>query len=126
MSEKSLHRGVSDYIRYQYPSVIFNVDLSGAMKLTIGQAVAIKNLRSSRAFPDLMIYEPRANFHGLFIELKKEGEKIYKKKTPEYINDHIQEQAEMIAKLRKRDYCACFCIGFDQAKKVIDEYLKLK
>ena len=126
MSEKSLHRGVSDYIRYQYPSVIFNVDLSGAMKLTIGQAVAIKNLRSSRAFPDLMIYEPRANFHGLFIELKKEGEKIYKKKTPEYINDHVREQAEMIQRLTVRGYCACFCIGFDEAKKVIDEYLKLK
>ena len=126
MSEKTLHRGVSDYIRYQYPGVIFNTDLSGAMRLTIGQAKAFKNLRSSRAFPDLMIYEPRANFKGLFIELKKEGQYIYKKRTQEYVNEHVREQAEMIQRLTVRGYCACFCIGFDQAKKVIDEYLKLK
>ena len=40
-SEKTLHRAVCDYLRYQYPDVIFSTDLSGATKLTIGQAVAI-------------------------------------------------------------------------------------
>ena len=123
MSEKTLHRGVCDYIRYQYPEVMFNTDLSGSMKLTIGQAVALKSLRSQRGFPDLTIYEPRNGWHGLFLELKKEGEKLYKKDgsptTP-----HISEQLECLLKLRLRGYCVAFAVGFDEAKMLIDDYLK--
>lgn len=34
MKEKTLHRGVCDYIRLQYPGTMFNTDLSGAMTYT--------------------------------------------------------------------------------------------
>ena len=123
MSERTLHRAVCDYIRLQYPDVIFNTDLSGAGKLTIGQATALKALRSGRGFPDLVIYEPRDDYHGLFLELKKEGTRIWNKKlvgaTP-----HIEEQAQMIDKLEDRGYRAVFAVGFDEAKKIIDNYLK--
>ena len=125
MSEKSLHRQVCDYIRYQYKGVLFNSDLSGATKLTMGQAVAMKALRSNRGFPDLAIYEPRGRYHGLFIELKKEGTNLYKKSgapaTP-----HIGEQIECLLNLRPRGYMAEFAIGFEQAKQIIDDYLKFK
>ena len=123
MSERTLHRAVCDYIRLQYPDVIFNTDLSGATKLTVGQAVALKSLRSGRGFPDITIYEPCKGFHGMFIELKQEGTKICKKNgmptTP-----HIMEQLDMITNLRNRGYYADFAIGFDEAKTIIDNYLK--
>ena len=123
MSEKTLHRAVCDYLRMQYPDVIFNTDLSGATKLTVGQAVAMKALRSGRGFPDLVIYEPRGDYYGLFLELKKEGTKIYNKKlvgaTP-----HIEEQMQMIDNLVDRGYAAHFAVGFDEAKLIIDNYLK--
>lgn len=123
MSEKTLHRAVCDYIRYQYPDVIFNSDLSGATKLTIGQAVALKNLRSNRGFPDLVIYEPRWGFHALFIELKTEGTKLYNKfDLP--VTPHIGEQLDCLVELRMRRYRAEFAVGFDEAKKLIDEYLQ--
>jgi hypothetical protein len=123
MSEKNLHRAVCDYLRYQYPNVLFNSDLAGSMKLTIGQAVALKNLRSNRGFPDITIYEPRHNYHGLFIELKKEGEKLFKKDgTP--VSDHLTEQIKMLELLIERKYVAKFAIGFDQAKNIIDDYFK--
>jgi hypothetical protein len=122
MSEKTLHRSICEYIRYQYPGVIFNSDLSGATRLTIGQAVALKSLRSERGFPDLVIYEARGGFHGLFIELKKEGEVIFNKKgcptTP-----HITEQFLLIGRLKLKGYKAEFAVGFDEAKKIIDNYL---
>lgn len=130
MSEKTTHKAVCDYMRYAYPKVLFNSDLSGSMRLTIGQAKAFKNLRSNRGFPDLMIMEPRGSFHGLFIELKKEGQEIYcKKKADEYGNpvlkdDHLKEQNEVIQALKERGYYACFAIGFDEARKIIDAYLK--
>jgi len=122
MSEKTLHRAVCDYLRYQYPYVIFNTDLSGSMRLTMGQAVAIKALRSNRGFPDLVIYEPRYKYHGLFIELKKEGERLYTK-NGRPTSPHIAEQIQCLERLRSRGYKAEFAVGFDQAKELIDNYL---
>ena len=123
MSERTLHRAVCDYIRLQYPDVIFNTDLSGATKLTVGQAVALKSLRSGRGFPDIVIYEARNDYHGLFLELKQEGTRLYNKKfvgaTP-----HIKEQIQMLEKLNDKGYAACFAVGFDEAKTIIDNYLK--
>jgi hypothetical protein len=120
-SEKSLHFQVCEYLRLQYPNVIFNTDLSG-IRLTMGQAVQAKKLRSSNGFPDLVIYENRMDYPALFIELKRKGERILKKDmTP--ANEHIAEQAEMIKLLRKRGYLAQFAVGFEQAKELIDWYL---
>lgn len=123
MSEKTLQKAVCDYLRYQYPSILFNSDMAGAMKLTIGQAVQIKSLRSDRGFPDVTIYEAKHGFHALFIELKKEGETVINKKgfpaTP-----HIAEQFLIIERLKLKGYKAEFAIGFDQAKRIIDQYLK--
>jgi hypothetical protein len=93
------------------------------MKLTIGQATAMKNLRSDRGFPDICIYEARQGYHGLFIELKREGERITNKKgfpaTP-----HIAEQFLIIERLKSKGYCAEFAVGFDEVKFLIDNYLR--
>lgn len=130
MTEKTLHRAVCDYLRYQYPDVIFSTDLSGATKLTIGQAVALKNLRSGRAFPDLQIMEPRNGYHSLFLELKKEGTNLFKKRVmdaggyPLWASDHLREQYEMLEKLNAKGFRAEFAVGFTEAKKIIDNYLK--
>jgi hypothetical protein len=96
------------------------------MKLTIGQAVQIKNLRSSKGFPDIVIYEPKGDYHGLFIELKVEGVKLFKKDGITFVSDHIYEQNIMIMDLRRKGYFADFAIGFDQAKARIDWYMNLK
>lgn len=123
MSEKTLHKAVCDYIRLQYPGILFNSDLAGATKLTMGQAVAMKSLRSNRGFPDIAIYESKGKYHGLFIELKAEGTVITNKKgfpaTP-----HIAEQFLIIARLNLKNYKAKFAVGFDDAKNIIDSYLK--
>jgi hypothetical protein len=130
MSEKTTHRAICDYLRLQYPKVLFNSDLSGSMRLTIGQARAFKNLRSNKGFPDLFIMESRNGFHGLFIEIKKEDTEIYcKRKTdvdgrPAMADDHVREQAEVIRILESKGYKACFAVGFSEAKQIIDTYLK--
>lgn len=123
MSEKALHKSVCQYLKYQYPDVMFNSDMAGSMKLTIGQAVQIKSLRSNRGFPDIIIFEARGNYHGLLIELKKDGERIYNKKG-ECSTPHILEQSACICRLNQKGYKACFAVGFDEAVKIINEYLK--
>jgi hypothetical protein len=122
MSEKTLHRAVCDYLRLQYPKVLFNSDMSG-LRLTMGQAVQAKTLRSMSGFPDLVIYEPRHGYHGLFVELKREGERIIKK-DGSAATPHISEQFKMLRALVDRGYYAHMCVGFDMAREIIDNYLK--
>ena len=58
-----------------------------------------------------------------FNYIKKEGTRI-KKKNGEWASKHIDEQAEVLERLEFRGYRAVFAVGFDEAKEVIDEYLK--
>ena len=121
-TEKELQKMVCDYLKIAYPTVIFNSDMAGAMKLSIGQAVQISKLRSNKGFPDIAIYEPRGKFHGLFVELKREGEVLYKR-NGEPVTEHVQEQINCMNLLKAKGYDAGFAIGFDDAKKMIDWYL---
>jgi hypothetical protein len=121
-TEKSLHKAVCQYLKMQFPHVMFNSDMSG-IKLTMGQSVQAKSLRSNQGFPDIIIYEARKRYYGLFIELKREGERIYKRDGSP-VTPHIQEQYDCIKALRHRGYFADFAVGFDEAKIIIDTYLR--
>ena len=130
MDERTIHQQVCDFIRYQYPKIIFNTDLSGATKLTINQARRMKRLRSSKGFPDLVIYEKRGNYGALFIELKKDGVNLLKKRIvdsygePAFASDHLREQNEMMERLREKGYKCEFAVGYNSAVKIINDYLK--
>lgn len=130
VSEAILQQQVADYLTFQYPEVVFHSDFGSGIKLTPGQAKKQKRQNGGhRAWPDMFIAEPvfytdiRKVRAGLFIELKKDGTRL-KKKDGTWASDHIAEQAEMLDILEFRGYRAVFCVGFDEAKQVIDEYLK--
>lgn len=122
--EKNIHTQVATYIKMQYPDVLFNSDAAG-VRLTLGQAIQMKKLRSGNGFPDLMIFEPRGDFFGLFIELKREGERVWLKDNSLSTDEHIREQHGMLKDLNERGYFATFACGFEEAKEIIDSYLKL-
>ena len=130
MTELELQAQVADYIRLQYPSVIFHSDFGSGIKLTMGQAIKQKRLNGGRrAWPDMVIAEPKVKsfpnvYHGLFIELKREGTRIFKKDGTLVSDEHIREQFDMLADLRHKGYAAEFAVGFDEAKKLIDDYMK--
>lgn len=152
-SETNLQIQVADYLRLQYPNVLFHSDYGSGINLTIGQAVIQKRLNGDRrAWPDMFIARhkmlPVANeytpngydvrcFGGLFLELKKDGTKLKRekdcknilkgdtklRKAGDWWDKHIEEQAETLGQLRKEGYKAEFACGFDKAKQIIDEYL---
>lgn len=151
MTEAKLQEAVAGYLRLQYPDVMFHSDFGSGIKLTPGQAVRQKRQNGYRkGWPDIFIAEPVTitsaymdglyaeyldnsievvgldhvyyTLCGLFIELKKEGTRL-KKKNGDWATDHIAEQADVLEKLRARGYCAEFAVGFDEAKRIIDEYL---
>lgn len=131
ITEAQLQEQVADYLRLQYPDIMFHSDFGSGIKLTAGQAMKQKRQNGGqRAWPDMFIAYPIDKsaycvnaFAGLFLELKREGTRIHKK-SGEWATEHIAEQAEVLQKLRERGYCAEFAVGFDMAKKIIDEYLK--
>lgn len=132
MKESELQVLVADYIRVRYPNALFHSDFGSGIKLTLGQAMKQKRQNGGRrAWPDMFIAEPIEvdfgeqswrRYAGLFLELKKEGTRIHKK-NGEWANDHIAEQAETLNQLKSRGYVAKFAVGFDEAKKIIDDYL---
>lgn len=125
MTELELQAQVADYIRLQYPDVIFHSDFGSGIKLTMGQAIKQKRLNGGRrAWPDMFLAEPKGKYSGLFIELKKEGVRVYKKDGALVADEHIREQFDMLHDLRRKGYAAEFACGFDEAKKLIDDYMK--
>lgn len=128
MREADLQVLVADYIRFNYPNALFHSDFGSGIKLTMGQAIKQKRQNGGRrAWPDMFIAEPKKKqgktYHGLFIELKKEDTKIYKKDGTLVANEHIREQYDTMQQLRQAGYYADFACGRNAAKSLIDWYL---
>lgn len=124
IKEESLHIQVATYLKYQYPDVIFRSDFAAGIKMTMGQAVKHKRMQHGKSYPDLFIAEPRNGFSGMYLELKKDFSEVYKKDGSLRDIEHIQEQQKMLWTLQKKGFVAVFACGFNDAKSLIDEYLK--
>ena len=132
MKESELQVRVANYIRLQYPNVLFHSDFGSGIKLTKGQAIKQKRQNGGRrGWPDMFIAEPRPRpkymddeqpYYGLFLELKKDGTRI-KKKDGSWASEHIKEQALVLTMLKIRGYSGSFAVGFEEAKRIIDKYL---
>lgn len=133
--EEILHLKVCDYLRKNYPDVLFRTDFSSGMKMSPGQAAKHKKFQRKRAWPDLFIAESgfvefkedgligHLRKNGMFLELKADGVKLYKKDGTLRKNKHIEEQAEILDKLNESGYYARFAVGYDEAIQIITDYL---
>ncbi len=122
MKETNLHIRICHYIKHQYPKILFTSESSG-LRVSIQQAKLLKKMRSCAGLPDLWILEPRKNYYGMFLELKKEGTTIYKKNGDIRADKHLQEQEEILHQLQQKGYFATFSIGYEETKALIDYYL---
>lgn len=125
MLEKNLHSSVCKWLKLQYPGILFRTDYAAGMRLSIGMAMRQKTLQSHKGYPDLFIIEPRGSYAGLFIELKTETTKIFKKNGELISNPHIEEQHKMLEMLKDRGFVAEFGIGFDDIIAKIKTYLEI-
>ena len=124
--EFKLQKAVCLWLSYQYPETLFLSDTVANMKLTPQAQLRNKAIqKSGYSFPDLIIFEPRNGFHGLFLELKIESP--FKKGSECTVlkkNPHIETQHFTIEELKKRGYWGYFTWSFEMAKDMIDNYLK--
>ena len=121
--EYNLQKQVSKYLELQYPSVLFFSDTIANVKLNKKQGSRNKAIQKDGfKMPDIIILEPNKQFNGLCIELKIESP--FKKNGELKKSEHLQGQAKSIKDLNNKGYFATFAVGFDETKKIIDNYLK--
>lgn len=124
--ERIIQRALTKYLN-EYPvPVDFYNDWSAGAFLTVGQNAARMSMTSRGGWVDIFIAEPRNGHHGLFIELKKEGERVYLKDGTLSKSAQIQKEGAFLARQREKGYKAVFGIGYAHAKNIIDTYLGVK
>lgn len=119
--EEKLQASVCQWMSYQYPDVIFISEASG-VRMSMGMAIKLKKTRSHGTHLDLYILEPCGTYKGLFLELKA-VDIFYKGTRNLKKNEHVEDQARMIKRLRKKGYASSFALGFDEASKIIKSYM---
>ena len=139
--EEKVQLSFCKFVKKIYPDVIFTCDLASGLKLPVHVGALHKKMRSSRAHCDFSASEPKLEYHGFFLELKKDSGEVFckdgvtfkKAKTPIKLGnkivghyDHIQEQWEMIQKLRKKGYWADFGLGLQDSIDKFVAYMELK
>jgi hypothetical protein len=109
----------------QYPNVLFLSDSVAFCKLTIPQSIRNRAIQNQNfSCPDLIILKPNGLYHSLFLELKIKSP--FKKNGSLYSNEHLEAQEKTIKELNELGFMASFCWTFEDAKQIIDTYLKIK
>lgn len=123
--ERVVQQTLCDYIRREYPDVIFASDTAASLKLP--KALAVRQARyknPSKGYPDLFIAARRGKFNGCFMELKAEGERIFLQKGGLSQDKDVQRQNKVLERLREQGFCAEFVIGYEQCQAFVDWYLQ--
>jgi hypothetical protein len=138
--EESLQLRACNYVRREYPHVIFFCDFAAGLNLTDNQRKLMMQMRSIDGLPDFSMDYPSRGYHGLRLEFKKEGTVIYKKDgslrkqpyTRKYKKngkifikrgDHLQEQEWCLKRYNELGYFARFSVGYDKFTQIIDWYM---
>lgn len=110
-TEEELQRLCVDWFNLQYPNMIMWHTPNGA-RMQIGMAMKMKRMGMKKGVPDIFIAEPNGVWHGLFIELKREGGRC---------SDH---QLDLMDSLAGRGYYVTTCYNFKEFMDVVNGYLK--
>jgi uncharacterized membrane protein YqgA involved in biofilm formation len=108
--EALIQEAVINYLVAQYPKALYCAS-AGGVRTSMKQAVKMKKTGYVKGFPDIFIYQAKGSFFGLAIEMK----------TAKGVMS--QSQKDWQAKLINNGYQAVTCKSFDEAKKVIDDYM---
>lgn len=101
------------YIRTTYPNALMTT--TGAGMVNSARVASQMNRRGyTKGMPDLLIFEPRASFYGLVIEMKTARGSVR------------PDQRHILAEFAKRGWKAVVCRSADQGKEAMDDFMKLE
>ena len=102
---------VVNYLRRFKPNVLFTTAGAAGERLSMLKAIRVKRMGYTAGTPDLMIFEARKKYHGLFIEMKKTKGGIVSENQKMFLN-----------KLNQNGYKAVVCRGAQEAISEIEKY----
>lgn len=122
--EDILQEAVIKYVYYTYR--VKAIPMNTEHKKSRFECYKSKVLGNYKGIVDLFIPYPNKHYNGLFIELKTEGRKVFKKDGTLYANGKETHEAQLkeLERLNKLGYLALMVFGFDEVKKVLDKYFK--
>ena len=109
--EFQIQVAVVNWFRMAFPNVLFTAS-AGGMRTSVGTGRKMKMMGYTAGCPDLIFFAPRNGFHGLMIELKREG------------GARSDEQKDFIMRANLAGYHAEFAFGHQDACNKIEWYMK--
>lgn len=104
----------ADLVCFQYPELWGLAAIPNGGLRHKRTALDLKAEGVKKGFPDIILAAARGKYHGLFIEMKRRRDYAIS-----------QDQEDWKQFLEAQGYKHDYCFGFDHAKKVILEYLRL-
>lgn len=139
-TEADVQAALHKYMQLQYPGVLAfcnyytAVDRGHISERKRGAMAAAANRQGFlKGQPDYYVEAARGAFHGLRMELKcidTDPFRIMPQKgcialeNDTIDGERLRLQASVLDDYRRAGYFACFAAGFDQAKAVVDWYMK--
>jgi len=123
-AEEDVQLALCEYVRKKYPQVWYRSDLGGVW-LPFKLAKINKRLQRGRGFPDFSLPLRTVLYAGLYIEIKKSRDELFKKDGSMRGSKHIAEQRECLRWLRSQGFFAVFGAGLDNCMDVVDFYMRL-
>ena len=96
----------------RYPELKLMFHIANKGKRSSVSEYHLKQQGMKKGLPDLCLPVARGQYHGLYLELKAEGGRLQ------------DSQRVWIDDLNKQGYKAVIAFGFDEAKKIIEDYIK--
>jgi hypothetical protein len=102
---------------YNYPHLkCLLIHVPNESKMPVQGRVKLRDKGLRKGVPDLMFLHPRADYHGLMIEMKRKDKSKCKVS---------KEQSMYADELTSEGYYHAFTYGLDQVKKCMKDYLAL-
>ncbi len=117
MSESTEQQLTVSWCRLQYPKYRIISIPNGQMIGGRNKFALIKKYKAEGLSPgvsDLLLCVAKKGYHGLWIEMKDKGKKA---------SNLSPDQVYWMSDMRDAGYRAEWAAGFDEAKKIIEEYL---
>ena len=118
----------SKEVQELYPQLkkLYAIPNGGERNVIVANRLRAEGVKSG--FPDIGLPVARHGFHGLFIELKRpKTERELKGRLQKRVAGKVSEkQSQWINDLREEGFAVAICIGFEEARKTLLQYMKEK
>ena len=109
-TEYQIQTAFVNYLQLKHPDLLYTISPAGFI-MSAGMAMKMMRMGYRKGTPDLTIYEPRGQYHGLFLEFKKPGGKV----SP--------EQITFLLTAREKGYAAFDTHSTEEAISLLEGYL---